>query len=48
MATKPKHEQQENPHLKAAFLEIVANQLKANDPPRDQGDLQPAAGTGNL
>jgi len=33
MATLPEHNQQENPHLRAAFLEIVNNQLKANDPP---------------
>jgi hypothetical protein len=33
MATGPKHNQKANPHLKAAFLEVVDNQLKANDPP---------------
>ena len=33
MATVPEHPQPENPYLKAAFLEIVDNQLKANDPP---------------
>ena len=39
MATVPKHNQQKNPHLQAAFLEIVNNQLKANDPPETRETL---------
>ena len=35
MATRHEHNQPANPHLRAAFLEIVDNQLQANDPPRD-------------
>lgn len=33
MTTEPEHDQLVNPQLKAAFLEIVGNQLQANDPP---------------
>jgi len=33
MATGPKHNKKANPHLKAAFLQVVDNQLKGNDPP---------------
>jgi predicted nucleic-acid-binding protein len=33
MATRDEPNQQANPHLRAAFLEIVDNQLRANDPP---------------
>jgi hypothetical protein len=33
MTSVPEHNQHENPYLKAAFLEVVDNQLKANDPP---------------
>ncbi len=33
MATGPKHNQKANPRLKAAFLQVVDNQLRANDPP---------------
>ena len=39
MATVPEHNQQKNPHLRAAFLEIVNNQLKANDPPETRETL---------
>ncbi len=31
--------EQSNPRLKAAFLEIVENQLKANDPPETRQTL---------
>jgi predicted nucleic-acid-binding protein len=33
MATQDQQNQQVNPHLRAAFLEVVDNQLMANDPP---------------
>jgi hypothetical protein len=33
MASKHKQNQEVNPHLRASFLEIVDNQLRANDPP---------------
>jgi hypothetical protein len=33
MASKHKQNQKVNPHLRASFLEIVDNQLRANDPP---------------
>ena len=33
MASKHKQNQEVNPYLKGTFLEIVDNQLKANDPP---------------
>jgi hypothetical protein len=33
MVTKRGQNQQVNPYLRASFLEIVNNQLKANDPP---------------
>ena len=33
MTDDAEHNQPANPHLKAAFLKIVDNQLKANDPP---------------
>jgi predicted nucleic-acid-binding protein len=32
MATEHGHNQEVNPHLRAAFLEIVDKQLRANDP----------------
>jgi uncharacterized protein DUF1841 len=38
MAKKPKHEES-NPRLKAAFLEVVDNQLTANDPPETRQTL---------
>jgi len=38
MAKKPKHEES-NPRLRAAFLEVVDNQLKANDPPETRQTL---------
>ena len=33
MVAKRGQSQQVNPYLRASFLEIVSNQLKANDPP---------------
>jgi len=33
MAFKHKHQQKVNPRLRASFLQIVDNQLRANDPP---------------
>ena len=33
MVAKREQRQQVNPYLRATFLEIVKNQLKANDPP---------------
>lgn len=33
MATEHGHNQEVNPHLRAALLEVVDNQLRANDPP---------------
>ena len=33
MIRRREEDQGYNPHLKAAFLEIVENQLRANDPP---------------
>lgn len=38
MTMKPKHEEN-NPRLKVAFLEVVDNQLKANDPPETRQTL---------
>lgn len=38
MAKKPKHEES-NPRLRASFLEVVDNQLKANDPPETRQTL---------
>lgn len=38
MAKKPKHEES-NPQLRASFLEVVDNQLKANDPPETRQTL---------
>lgn len=38
MSIKPKHEKS-NPRLKAAFLEVVDNQLEANDPPETRKTL---------
>jgi len=38
MAMKPKHEER-NPRLRASFLEVVDNQLKANDPPETRHTL---------
>ncbi|MBA4368431.1 MAG: hypothetical protein C0403_12435 [Desulfobacterium sp.] len=31
---------EENPHLKSALLEVVENQLKANDPPETRKTLE--------
>ncbi len=33
MTAEHQHHRQANPHLRAAFLKVVDNQLKANDPP---------------
>ncbi|MFA7059565.1 MAG: hypothetical protein WC156_01955 [Pedobacter sp.] len=38
MAMNPKYEKN-NPRLKAAFLEVVDNQLNANDPPETRQTL---------
>ena len=38
MAKKPNHEDS-NPRLRASFLEVVDNQLKANDPPETRQTL---------
>jgi predicted nucleic-acid-binding protein len=38
MTMKPTHEEH-NPRLKASFLEVVDNQLKANDPPETKQTL---------
>ena len=38
MSMKPTHEEN-NPRLKASFLEVVDNQLKANDPPETKQTL---------
>lgn len=38
MTKKPKYEEG-NPRLKAAFLEVVDNQLDANDPPETRHTL---------
>lgn len=38
MAKKPKYEES-NPRLRASFLEVVENQLKANDPPETRQTL---------
>jgi predicted nucleic-acid-binding protein len=38
MTKKPKHEEH-NPRLRASFLEVVDNQLKANDPPETRQTL---------
>ena len=38
MTKKPKYEEG-NPRLKAAFLEVVENQLEANDPPETRHTL---------
>ena len=46
MATGPEHDQQKNPHLKAAFLEIVDNQLRANDPPETRETFNRLAAQG--
>jgi hypothetical protein len=39
MKKKLEHEEG-NPHLKATFLEVVDNQLKANDPPETGQTLE--------
>lgn len=46
MATGPKHNQKANPRLKAAFLEVVENQLKANDPPETRETFNRLVGQG--
>ncbi len=38
MSKKPKQEEN-NPHLQAAILEVVDNQLNANDPPETRQTL---------
>lgn len=38
MTKRPIHEEN-NPRLKASFLEVVDNQLKANDPPETRQTL---------
>jgi hypothetical protein len=38
MKKKSSHEEG-NPHLKATFLEVVDNQLNANNPPETHGAL---------
>ena len=39
MATEHEHNQEVNPHLRAAFLEVVDNQLRSNDPPETSETL---------
>ena len=39
MAHRDEHNPQVNPHLRATFLEIVENQLRANDPPETKETL---------
>jgi hypothetical protein len=40
MMTKRKEERQADPHLKKILLEVVNNQLKANDPPETRETLE--------
>lgn len=37
---RKQHEPKTNPRLRAAFLEVVANQLKDNDPPETRQTLE--------
>jgi F0F1-type ATP synthase delta subunit len=39
MKSRKGQEQGHNPRLKAAFLQVVANQLRANDPPEVRDTL---------
>jgi hypothetical protein len=39
MKSKKEQDQGHNPHLKAAFLQIVSSQLRANDPPETRETL---------
>jgi len=39
MQLRKEEDQEDNPHLKAAFLEVVKNQLEADDPPETRETL---------
>ena len=46
MTSENQQEQGHNPHLKATFIEVVNNQLRANKPPETRQTLDRLVGQG--